>query len=558
MRRLLILAFLCVSVIGSVASAQTKEDIQSLQQALNDMGYKVGTPDGAAGPKTKDRLTKFLARQNIAFDGEVTERVINYVVQYRDIGKRPVGLLTEIVTRQVYVRDLTDEQLCQFDMFLPSQEGLMAINKRQLDCGAISLALPTGFAKINDGIGELWAYAKKNQVQFPNFDLQGYQNTFDDQEATREAFHALNRHFSSFESAVASDPRSAFCREWLPKMKIVQRDASKNLDGTSAWAEDTIRDAYTICQDQIVPLATLMMSDDPEKADLARNWLREMVEGFVRIDGPNSFAFENGRPSENFPFILYMNEIFVAVELAGKSFGWSDQQWENYANWMRNRVYEMLPIAVEPGRGLNSKTCPRDKITRDTMRPECMNQAILTAQAMLRAAIVSKDPELAQLSWIVFHRYMTAMSSDGHPAYDGIRDCHAADYSIWAAMFLANHLSLLDQITEIPWDLSAASGGTVKETIEYAIKLTKDPLLANKYAKDFGFPDCKDSSGNRKQMVEESPLNAFAVYFAAFDAENFYETMRRSYYSGTSAYYRSGGSNYEAALIMRHPELMPQ
>ena len=101
MRRLLILAFLCVSVIGSVASAQTKEDIQSLQQALNDMGYKVGTPDGAAGPKTKDRLTKFLARQNIAFDGELTERVINYVVQYRDIGKRPVGLLTEIVTRQV-------------------------------------------------------------------------------------------------------------------------------------------------------------------------------------------------------------------------------------------------------------------------------------------------------------------------------------------------------------------------------------------------------------------------------------------------------------------------
>ena len=52
MRRLLILASLCATVIGIVASAQTKEGIQSLQQALNDMGYKVGTPDAAAGPKT--------------------------------------------------------------------------------------------------------------------------------------------------------------------------------------------------------------------------------------------------------------------------------------------------------------------------------------------------------------------------------------------------------------------------------------------------------------------------------------------------------------------------
>ena len=558
MKRFGILLTLCLTAFCSIASGQTKEEIKLLQQALNDLGYKVGTADGAAGPKTKDRLSKFLARQNIAFDGAITDKIVQYVVQYRDIGKRPVGLLTDIVTRQVYVRDLTDEQLCQFDMFLPSQESLMAINKRQLDCGAISLALPTGFAKINDGIGELWAYAKKNKVQFPNFDLLGYQNTFDDQEATRQAFHALNRQFSSFESAVARDPRSAFCREWLPKMKVVQRDASKNLDGTSGWAEDTIRDAFLICQDQIVPLATLMMSEDPKKAESARQWLREMVEGFVKIDGPNSYAFEDGGIQNNFPYILYMNEIFVAVELSGKSFGWSDQQWRDYSNWMKNRVYEMLPIAVEPGRGLNSKTCPRDKITRDTMRPECMNQAILTAQAMLRAAIVSKDPELAQLSWIVFHRYMTAMSSDGHPAYDGIRDCHAADYSIWAAMFLANHLFLLDQITEIPWDLSAASGGTVKETIEYAIKLTKDPLLANKYAMDFGFPDCKDSSGKRKQMVEESPLNAFAVYFAAFDTENFFETMRRSYYSGTSAYYRSGGSNHEVALIIQRPELLPR
>ena len=556
MERFGILLTLCLSVLCSVASAQTTEEIKSLQQALNDMGYKVGAADGAPGPKTKDRLAKFMSRQNIAFDGEISDKIVKYVVQYRDIGKRPVDLLTKIVTHQVYVRDLTDDQLCQFHLFLPSQESLMAIKKRQLDCGALSLALPTGFIKINDGIGELWAYAKKNKVAFPEFDLQGYRNSFDDQDAARKAFHTLNKHFSSFVSSVERDPRSSFCQEWLPTMRVVQRDASKNLDGTSGWAADTIRDAYLICQDQIVPLATLMMSDDAEQAESTRHWLREMVEGFVRIDGPNSYAYENGIVQNNFPYILYMNEIFVAVELAGKSFGWSDQQWGDYSNWMKNRVYEMLPIAIEPGRGLNSNNCPRDKITRDKMRPECMNQAILTAQAMLRAAIVGKDPELAQLSWIVFHRYMTAMSPDGHPAYDGIRDCRAADYSIWAAMFLANYLSLLDEITEIPWDYSAASGGTVKAAIEYALQLTKDPLLANKYAKDFGFPDCKDSSGQRKQMVEASPLNTFAVYFAAFDAENFYENIRQSYYFGTSAYYRSGGSNHEVPLIMRHPELM--
>ena len=70
----------------------------------------------------------------------------------------------------------------------------------------------------------------------------------------------------------------------------------------------------------------------------------------------------------------------------------------------------------------------------------CQNGGILRAQALLRVAIWNKDPELVEMAYLTFHRYMTGIREDGSNIADSTRGCAAADYNIWASQFMSDFL----------------------------------------------------------------------------------------------------------------------
>jgi cytoskeletal protein RodZ len=49
----------------------TGTQVKQLQQALNSLGYDVGTPDGVYGPKTEAAVKEFQTKQNLTADGIV-------------------------------------------------------------------------------------------------------------------------------------------------------------------------------------------------------------------------------------------------------------------------------------------------------------------------------------------------------------------------------------------------------------------------------------------------------------------------------------------------------
>ena len=83
---------------------------------------------------------------------------------------------------------------------------------------------------------------------------------------------------------------------------------------------------------------------------------------------------------------------------------------------------------------------------------------------------------------------MSGIGEDGHPIFDGIRDCQAADYTMYAAAVLNDYLYLYSQVTDLDWEFSVNGGGTLKSVFEWAIGLTEDPNIANKYAQNLGGP----------------------------------------------------------------------
>jgi len=64
-----------LGVDGGVAPSQTKAgaamSMREAQERLNGLGYNVGTPDGAAGPKTAKALREFQQAQGLPVTGKL-------------------------------------------------------------------------------------------------------------------------------------------------------------------------------------------------------------------------------------------------------------------------------------------------------------------------------------------------------------------------------------------------------------------------------------------------------------------------------------------------------
>jgi hypothetical protein len=156
---------------------------------------------------------------------------------------------------------------------------------------------------------------------------------------------------------------------------------------------------------------------------------------------------------------------------------------------------------------------------------------------------------------LVFKQYSSALRPDGSQAHDSLRDCYAADYTIWASEFLHDYIYLASTAGVDLWDdRFSHKHGSPKENIEYALRVVSDPNVVNEYAQDFGYPDCEESQGQIVQKVSNYPRSAFAYYLKTFKPENLddiYLENRSDLWSYTGA----SGINYEVDLLYKNPKI---
>ena len=72
----LILALVMMLGVCALADTNSKETIKAVQQALNEAGYDCGTPDGAAGKKTKNAITQYQTDRGMIATGTITEELL--------------------------------------------------------------------------------------------------------------------------------------------------------------------------------------------------------------------------------------------------------------------------------------------------------------------------------------------------------------------------------------------------------------------------------------------------------------------------------------------------
>ena len=74
---LIVIALACGLFVGAFAEVYTdKETVKAAQQALNDAGFDCGTPDGAAGKKTKAAVTAYQEANGLEQTGEIDDALL--------------------------------------------------------------------------------------------------------------------------------------------------------------------------------------------------------------------------------------------------------------------------------------------------------------------------------------------------------------------------------------------------------------------------------------------------------------------------------------------------
>ena len=532
-------------IFSIMATQSHSTELRDVQAALQDLGYAPGPVDGQYGRRTRDALERFFERTNVVFEGTLNDDLAQFVVDFRNYANTPREILAGLVTQTTKPSDLDDEMLCSTLRVLPLNVTFREAEVRNLDCD-LSVNLDLNLPRRYGGLDEIETYASSNNITVPDFDLTNVEPVFPDLEETRTAFNSYNVGFGRvFHEAVRTRDID-FCRSWLPTVRHVMPNPSKNLDGTGSWQETTLRDAQVFCQDRLTTLALAALSDGSEGEWALRDY-QAMVDTWIRNDAPVNLMYDNEGVSTNFPYILMINQITSGVEMLRAGFDWGPEQDQAYAEWARRRVDDIHPYEISNPVG--SEFCHRP-IRGGSMSDECMNAAALTAQVTMRVGILTQSPELIRRAYLTFHRYMAAIRPDGSPAFDSLRGCYAADYVAWAAMFSDAFLFQWDRIAEIDWTLRVNEGGSIKEMMEYALSVVETPSLVNQYAdnEEFNFlHECYDGSGNMVQNESEDPIEFFATYLGAHDPDRLRAGIGS--YRNTWSFSRGGGPNYETAVL---------
>ena len=266
MRRLLALAAaLAFSAISYSTPAQSA-DLAEVQQALAELGHNPGPADGQYGRRTDQALRDLFRRASVAFDGTLDDRRAEFVLDYRDFMRRDTDLLVGLVTRQVDPSSLTHTQVCDTLRVLPLRPTFEEASARGLECD-LSVDLDLDLPRRYLGLDELEDYAARYAVGVPDSNLEDVPPVYPDLGAARVAFDAYNAALTPVLQQVSNGPDFAFCRDWLPTVRHVMPDPSKNLDGTGSWREETLRDAQVYCQDRLHLLFLVGVGTHPGAAE---------------------------------------------------------------------------------------------------------------------------------------------------------------------------------------------------------------------------------------------------------------------------------------------------
>ena len=460
-------------------------------------------------------------------------------------------LNTELVTRKREASSLSDEELCLSLTKLDLPSTFYEHQKRGLNCLAIqnpqkSWTMPTRKMAFK----HLKNYQKKYDVITPPYSFKNIGQSFGSVKKTAEFYQLLNPNFSLTYSAERRvSTRMKFCLDWFGNVSYIAENQSKNLDGSFGWKDDTLRDGFVICQGSFNVIYLRALLDANVRAQL-----EDMLLAWINNDRLRRDVETN---NDIFVQILLFNKATIAIEMFHESFGWSDAQNAKLSEWLNRRAVEMFPSDREPI-SIKCPTNPRDK--KFNSFEACQNGGILRAQALLRVGIWNKDPELVDMAYVAFHRYMTGIREDGSNIVDSARGCAAADYNIWASQFMSDFLFHWDRIAAPLWDVQFNDVATPAEAVEYSLSLLGNFEAVNKHTTPKSWARCGDYNINKtqeasKRYEEETyyPRAAFAPYF--LHKGKLPEIVSQYDRASEGTYTAQSGANYEIALLGRSPEI---
>lgn len=545
----------------ALAAVAEEIDYKRVQTDLNRMGYKVGTADGIPGRNTKRGISSFFNDAGYVTPEPLTAKDVEFINDVANYTDKPLDLIKEVITLQIPIKSLSDEKLCEVNTHIDLYDVFYEMKKRKIEC-------PSGMSKSVGYDGDLLypptdtlnAFKTKYDIKVPIFDLQNAR-TFNDFDATRNIYYQLN---PSFGGVLSQDSeRIKYCAEWMPNISFFAPDPSKNLDGSGSWVYGTMVDGSVICEDSISNLYFSTLSKNEKFAETRLKQFQNIIDTMVSNDGGNNFPYRaygrktnprSGKAYSNFTYLRIISKLSAGVELLNNKMNWSDQDKKRYSAWLKDRALQALPVSGK-NQGLGAGTCDLN-VKPNKMNNSCQNVAPFTAHLLLRAAIIAQDQELAELSYLVFKQYSSGLRNDGSQAADSIRDCYAAGYTIWAAEFLHDYVYLASRAGVDLWnDRFSETNGSPRDNIEYALNVRKNPNIVNKYAKDFGFPDCELNNGEIQQKGRSTDEASFAYYYKSFAPkllDGIYLEKRQS----LQTYASGSGVNYEIDIILNDSSLM--
>ena len=164
-------------------------------------------------------------------------------------------LLKDLVTQERAVTSLSDEELCDSLTALDLPSTFYEHEKRGLDCLGIRIPqkgwdLPTR----KQAFKHLKKYQSTYKVVIPKYDIEGPKPSFGALDKTVELYKIVNPNFPSlnFNKGIETgrvNDRMQFCLDWFGNVSYIAENQSKNMDGSVAWEENTLRDGFVICQD---------------------------------------------------------------------------------------------------------------------------------------------------------------------------------------------------------------------------------------------------------------------------------------------------------------------
>lgn len=553
-------------VFASVAQFSSAADVdyKAVQTDLNRMGYEVGTPDGIPGKNTKKGIAAFFKDAGYISPKELSVKdaeFINSVANYTD---KPIDLIKDVITKRVSAEEISDEKLCEINSHIDLLEVFQEIKKRKVKCTPNIAILSSYDGKlISDPSEMLYEFKDRYDIKIPNFDLKRATtfNKFDD---VKKIYHDLNPLFDAMLSQ--DEDRINYCAEWMPSRDFFALDPSKNLDGSGSWKPGSLVGGSVLCENSISHLYLGAFSKNEQLADKRIQQFKNVIDTLVSNNGANNFPYrpynsqtnpKAGFAYNNFTYLRLVSKLSAGVELMQDRMDWSSTQRQQYASWLKHKALQALPVegrSVKTER-LGSLTCNLSP-TPENMNNACQNSAPYTAHLLLRAAIANEDEELAELSYLVFKQYTSGLRKDGSQAADSIRQCYAAGYTIWAAMFLQDYVYLASKAGVDLWDDRFSDlHGSPKDNVEYAIKVQENFNFVNEYAQDLGFPDCQIINGELQQQNTRVVSNAnFAFYYKIFMPELFdgiYLEDRNLF-----SYSDGSGVNYEVDILLNEPDII--